>query len=146
MIIPDVNLLLYAANRHSPFHIEARRWWQRALQGTTQVGLCAPVIFAYVRLTTHPKIFVQPVSVEQAFRHVENWLSFPTTQWLVPDDSHSARVKSLLIKTGTGGNLVTDAQIAAYGQQYNGTICSADLDFSRFRVKWLNPLSPNKAA
>jgi len=142
MIIPDVNLLLYAADSLSPFHAEARKWWQRTLQGTTSVGLCAPVIFGYVRLITHPKIFSQHVSVEHAFGHIENWMSFPTAQWLIPDDSHADRVKSLLINTGTGGNLVTDAQIAAYGQQYNGTICSADLDFSRFRVKWLNPLSP----
>ena len=47
----------------------------------------------------------------------------------------------LLLETGTGGNLVTDAQIAAYAQQYNATICSADSDFRRFDVKWLNPLA-----
>jgi uncharacterized protein len=142
MIIPDVNLLLYATDRQSPFHHEARKWWQATLQGNAQVGFCAPVVFAFVRLATHPKIFIHPLAIDQAFAYVENWMGFPTAQWLVPDDSHPARVKSLLLKAGIGGNLVTDAQIAAYGQQYNGTICSADLDFSRFRVKWLNPLSP----
>jgi hypothetical protein len=146
MIIPDVNLLLYASDHQSPFHNEARKWWQATLHGNTQIGFCAPVIFAFVRLATHPKIFLRPLSVEQAFAHVENWIQFPTAQWLVPDDSHLARVKALLLKAGTGGDLVTDAQVAAYSQQYNGTVYSADLDFSRFRVKWLNPLSFTKAA
>jgi toxin-antitoxin system PIN domain toxin len=146
MIIPDVNLLLYGANRQSPFHSASRTWWQGALQGTSQIGLCEPVIFGYVRVSTHPKIFAHPLSPEEAFSHVENWMGFSTVQWLIPDDSHLARVKALLLKASAGGDLVTDAQIAAYGQQYNGTICSADLDFSRFRVKWLNPLAPNKAA
>jgi predicted nucleic acid-binding protein len=82
------------------------------------------------------------LSVEQAFAHVENWMESPVAQWLEPDFSHLDRVKSLLREVGTGGNLVTDAQIAAYGQQYNATICSADSDFRRFRVKWLNPLAP----
>jgi len=142
MIIPDTNLLLYAANRQSPFYHDARKWWLSSLEGSYPVGLCEPVAFAYVRLITNPKLFINHLSVEKAFEDLENWLSFPTAQWLVPDDSHLERVKSLLIKTETAGNLVTDAQIAAYGQQYNGTIYSTDLDFSRFQVKWFNPLSP----
>jgi len=141
MVIPDVNLLLYAADSQSRFHAGARNWWHRTLRGSVSVGLCAPVIFGYVRLITSPRVVSQPISVEQAFSHVDNWLSFPSAQWLVPDDTHVGRVKSFLIQAGTGGNLVTDAQIAAFGEQYRGTICSADLDFRRFRVKWLNPLA-----
>jgi toxin-antitoxin system PIN domain toxin len=140
MIIPDVNLLLYATDDLSPFHASARRWWQHSLQGTTSVGLCETVIFSYVRLTANPRIFSSPLSVGQAFSRVENWASFPSVQWLVPDDSHVARVKALLLKSGAGGNLVADAQIAALAQQYNGTVYSADLDFGRFDVKWSNPL------
>jgi predicted nucleic acid-binding protein len=92
-------------------------------------------------MVTNPKILTDPVSVEQAFAYLENWLQYPSTQWLEPDHSHLDRVKSILLQAGTGGNLVTDAQIAAYGQQYHATICSADLHFSRFNVKWLNPLA-----
>jgi toxin-antitoxin system PIN domain toxin len=141
MLIPDINLLLHAAFRQSPSHHESRTWWQGTLRGSQPVGLCAPVIFGYIRLSTKPKIFDQALSVEQAFADVENWLQFPMTQWLEPDQSHLDRVKSLLLEVGTGGNLVQDAQIAAYAQQYNATICSADADFRRFRVKSLNPLA-----
>jgi toxin-antitoxin system PIN domain toxin len=142
MLIPDVNVLLDATFHQSASHHESRSWWQGTLQGSQPVGLCPPVIFGYVRLSTNPGIFDRALSVQQAFADVENWLEYPTTQWLEPDHFHLERVKSLLVDVGTGGNLVTDAQIAAYGQQYNATICSADSDFGRFHVKWLNPLSP----
>jgi uncharacterized protein len=141
MLIPDLNLLLNATNRHSLSYHESRTWWQGALLGSQPIGLCAPVTFGYIRLITNSKIFDQSLSVQEAFADVENWLDSPNTQWLEPDHSHLARVKELLLEAGTGGNLVTDAQIAAYAQQYNGTVCSADVDFRRFRVKWHNPLS-----
>jgi len=141
MLIPDVNLLLYATNRRSPSHSDSQKWWHNVLNGSIQVGLCAPVLFAYVRMATNPRIFTHPISVEQAFAYVENWMDHTIVQWLEPDHSHLTRVKTLLLEAGTGGNLVTDAQIAAYGLQYNATICSADFHFSRFQVKWHNPLS-----
>jgi uncharacterized protein len=133
--------LLHATNRQSRSHRESRTWWQSTLLGSQPVGLCAPVVFGYIRLATNPKILDQPVSVQEAFTHVKTWLEYSSAQWLEPDHSHLERVKTLLLEAGTGGNLVTDAQIAAYAQQYNGTVCSADVDFRRFRVKWLNPLS-----
>jgi toxin-antitoxin system PIN domain toxin len=141
MIIPDVNLLLYAADRRCLLYDKSREWWQSALRGPEQVGLCAPVVFGFVRLATNPKICGSPLTINQAFAQVDNWMEFPVALWLEPDTSHLDRVKTLLLKLGTGGNLVTDAQIAAYGQQYHATICSADLHFSRFDVKWLNPLA-----
>ena len=141
MLIPDVNLLLQAMFRESATHRESRTWWQEALLGSQPVGLCAPVIFGYIRLSTKPQIFGQALTVQQAFADVENWMEFPVAEWLEPDHLHLERVKAFLVEAGTGGNLVTDAQIAAYAQQYNATICSADSDFRRFAVKWLNPLS-----
>jgi toxin-antitoxin system PIN domain toxin len=144
MIIPDANLLLYATNSQSPFYEEARSWWKTTLEGTRQVGFCGPAIFSFIRVSTHPGVYLHPLSVEQAFDFVDNWTTFPQVQWLIPDDNHLSRVKSLLLKAGTGGNLVTDAQIAAYGEQYDATVYSADLDFMRFRVKWHNPLPGQK--
>jgi toxin-antitoxin system PIN domain toxin len=144
MLIPDVNILLNAAFRQSASHPECRAWWQGALQGSQPVGLCAPAIFGYVRLSTKSSIFSEALSVQRAFADVENWMEFPVVQWLEPDSTHLERVKGFLSEAGTGGNLVTDAQIAAYAQQYNATVCTADSDFRRFDVKYLNPLAPRR--
>ena len=141
MLIPDVNLLVYAINRNNPHHRDSFAWLRTTLQGSAQTGFCAPVVFAFVRIVTNPKIIPYPLTVDIAFSLVEEWLAAPNSQWLEPDHSHLERVKTLLLETGPGGNLVADAQIAAYAQQYNATICSADSDFRRFDVKWLNPLA-----
>ncbi len=141
MLIPDANLLVYAINRNNPDHRDSFAWLRRTLQGSAQTGFCAPVVFAFVRIASNPKIVPHPLTVDIACSLVENWLAAPNSQWLEPDHSHFERVKALLLDVGTGRNLVADAQIAAYGQQYNATICSANSDFRRFDVKWLNPLA-----
>ena len=48
MIVPDVNLLLYAFNSGSPHYDAARRWWERLVNGTEQVGLPWAVIISIV--------------------------------------------------------------------------------------------------
>lgn len=34
MILPDVNLLVYAYNTDAPWHQQARRWWEICLDGS----------------------------------------------------------------------------------------------------------------
>ena len=50
MIVPDVNLLLYAFNSGSPHYNAARRWWEGLVNGTEQVGLPWAVIISFIRL------------------------------------------------------------------------------------------------
>ena len=57
MIIPDTNLLLYAYDRASPFHTEAKRWCEHVMSGPEPLVLIPSVIFGFVRIATHPKIF-----------------------------------------------------------------------------------------
>lgn len=141
MIIPDTNLLLYTTDRESLSHLKSQHWWNSTLQESKPVGLCAPAAFGYLRIVTNPRICRGAVTVQEAFAFVENWLSYPSVQWLEPDHVHLSRVKSLLMDLGTAGNLVPDAQIAAYAQQYNGVIYTADSDFKKFHgVRWKNPL------
>jgi predicted nucleic acid-binding protein len=48
----------------------------------------------------------------------------------------------LLDAAGTGGNLCTDAMIAALASERGGCIHSNDRDFNRFpHIAWRNPLS-----
>lgn len=142
MILPDANLLLHALNVDSTHHAASRKWWKGLLEGDKEVGLCSVVIFAFVRISTHRAAFPHPLSVEAAFDHVENWLSFPSVFWIdtVKEDLGVAR--RLLKAAGTGGNLVTDAQIAAISLRLGATIHTADTDFGRFpKIRWKNPLT-----
>lgn len=142
MILPDVNLLLYTVNRDSPDHEAAFNWWSDLLHSGTPVGLYSGVAFAFIRLSTNRRVFAQPLTVDQAFAYLNNWLSFSVTRWVDAELQDVQVAESLLRSAGTGGNLVSDAQIATAAIRLNGTVHSADADFGRFDgVKWRNPLS-----
>ncbi len=141
MILPDVNLLLFAVNSESPDHKQAVSWWKALVTGSEPVGLLPVVVFAFVRLATNRKVFPRPLSVTEAFDYIENWLEFPMVSWMEPGMGDLSVAKSLLLEAGTGAKLVTDAQIAAVAVRLKATVHSADADFGRFPfVKWVNPL------
>lgn len=142
MIIPDANLLLYAYDSESPFHKPAAKWWSGLLSAEEPVGLCPVVLFSFLRLATHPKVYDHPLTVREAVIRIESWLERPNTRVLYPGPQHLPQVCALLAAAGTAGNLVSDAQIAALALEYGATIHSADTDFTRFKgLKWRNPLA-----
>ena len=141
MIIPDANLLLYAYDEASPFHTRAKSWWSECLSGTEPVGLVAVVLFAFIRIGTNPKIFELPLSVAEATRHVQEWIDAPPTEFLSVAHEDVNQALAWLTEEGAGGNLTTDAQIAAVAKRHRAHVHTADTDFSRFRdVRWYNPL------
>lgn len=141
MIVPDTNLLIYAYDSTSPHHDKARNWWEGTLSGSEPVGLPCIVILAFVRLMTHPSINHNPLHVERAQEVVTNWLSQPYCRILPTTADTMNRFFKLTGKVGIGGNLCTDAMIAATAMEYGGTIHSNDRDFDRFEgIEWFNPL------
>lgn len=141
MIIPDVNLLLYAYDEASPFHTRAKSWWSNCLSGSEPVGLVAAVLFAFIRIGTNPKVFEMPFSVAEATRHVQEWLEAPPTEFLAVARADVDQALAWLTEAGAGGNLTTDAQIAAVAKRHRAHVHTADTDFSRFQgVRCENPL------
>ncbi|VVM04944.1 TA system VapC family ribonuclease toxin [Methylacidimicrobium tartarophylax] len=141
MIIPDVNLLIYAYDQTSELHGATRRWWEATLRGEERVGIPWIVALAFVRLTTHPMLNQNPMTVRQAREAVESWLLLDHVALLAPGAITFSCFFDLLEEAGTGGNLTTDAMIAALALEHGGRIHSNDRDFSRFRkIIWENPL------
>lgn len=133
MIVPDVNLLIYAYDPDSPFHERATTWWTSCLSGREAVGLTHVTLFAFVRISTQRQIFEYPLSLEEAFGHLNSWLGRSVARVLLPDVGHVEGVAGLLRAAGgAGGNLVTDAQIAELAIAHNGVVHTADHDFRRF--------------
>ena len=142
MIIPDINLLLYAYDSDSPFHAKAAAWWQDCLSGTEPVRLPQVVVFGFVRIATNARVFQNPMTPAEASGHVRSWLSQPFAQILEPGPDHTNQVLNLLEKLGTAGNLVTDAQIAALALEHGAVLHTADTDFLRFPgLRWFNPIT-----
>lgn len=143
MIVPDVNLLVYAYNADAPLHQRAKDWWEDALSRTERpVGLDWVVMLGFVRLMTHPAVLENPLRPEQATAPLAEWLAQPHVEVLQPGPRHLQIFESLLVGTGVAGNLSTDAHLAALAIEHKAELHSNDRDFGRFPgLRWRNPLS-----
>ena len=132
MIVPDLNLLLYAHADAFQLHDPAREWWETLLSSDTEVGVAPVVASGFVRLTTSRRVLDPPVQTEAAVATVESWLAQPHVRMLSTDQAHFEATAALLRAMGTASNLTTDAQIAAHAQLSSGTVATHDTDFARF--------------
>ena len=133
MIVPDANLLLYAYDTQSPHHTAAADWWSATMSGSETVGLTYPTLFAFVRIATNPRVYERPMTLDSASGHLRSWLDRKVSRVLPPPPTHTDDVLGLLEAAGSsGGNLVTDAQIAALARTHHATVHTADHDFRRF--------------
>jgi toxin-antitoxin system PIN domain toxin len=140
--LADVNLLLYAYDSRSPRHSPARHWLEQALSGAETVGLAWNVLLGFIRLSTRPAVVEHPFSVEEAIGLVESWLAQPCTTMVHPTERHAVLLRELLAPLGTAGNLTSDAHLAALAIEHGATLCSCDVDFSRFAgLRWVDPLA-----
>lgn len=141
MICPDVNLLLYASFSAFPRHQPAKSWWNRTLSSAQSVSLGHVVIMGFIRIATNARVFAAPLTIDRAIRVVDGWLAQPNVKLIAPSESHWDHYKIMLTKGTVGGNLTTDAHIAALALDYGLVVYSTDTDFARFpKVKWINPL------
>jgi len=141
MICPDINLLLYATFKTYPEHEKAKAWWDNILSSSQTIAFGHVVILGFIRISTHPRIFTRPLKIREAIEVVDGWLAQPNTAIISPADGHWEHLKSMLLSGNTGGNLTTDAHIAALAADYGLVIHSNDADFARFPdVKCVNPL------
>ncbi|MCZ6672200.1 MAG: PIN domain-containing protein [Verrucomicrobia bacterium] len=142
MIIPDVNVLVFAHNEGSSFHLKASKWWENALNGDIPILLPHICVNGFVRIMTHPRILEEPLTVAEALEMADVWLESDCVALLPPGMRHYFFYKQLLLKIGVGGKLTTDAYIAAMALENQATVFSNDSDFSRFSgLKWKNPIN-----
>ena len=141
MIIPDLNLLLYAYSTEDPGHIAARDWWISLLSGEETIGIPLAISVGFIRLATNPSIVSPPMRSDQAVALVKEWFRSPRTIHLDSGVNHFDHLKQCLNAAGRAGRLVTDAHIAALALDHDAEIHSADQDFGLFpNVRWRNPL------
>ena len=142
MILPDVNLLVYAYNSDAPDHARARSWWEDCLSGTATVGLAWTVMLGFVRVMTSRRILTDPMLPAEAFGHVRSWLEQPQAQIVHPGGRHLELVEQLITSAGAAGELMTDAHLAALAIELGAELHSNDADFARFPgLRWHNPLA-----
>lgn len=141
MIVPDVNVLVYAARADAERHAEYRAWVVGAMRGAEAVGLSELVLSGVVRVLTHPRIFDPPMRLTDALAYVAALRAQPRAVALRPGDRHW-EIFAELCRTGDArGNLVADAYHAALAIEVGAEFVTTDRDFARFPgLKWKSPL------
>lgn len=141
MIVPDINLVVYAYNEEAPHHSRARDWWQELMSGPTPVAIPWVVVLGFVRLVTHPSVLTVPLPPEQALDRVSDWFEQEHVIGLDPGPRHLRILRDLFRATGVAGGLTTDTQLAAIAIEHGAELHSNDRDFERFPgLRLRNPL------
>lgn len=141
MKLPDVNLLLYTADESSPHHARARSWLEEALSGSEEIGFAWLALLGFIRISTNPAAFANTLSPTRAFEFIESWLDQPIAIVVHPTHLHAATLRRLLEPLGMGGNVTSDAHLAALAIEHGAEFCSHDTDFARFDgLRWTDPM------
>jgi toxin-antitoxin system PIN domain toxin len=141
MKLVDANLLIYAVNSDLAHHPKARHWLEGQLSDGASVGLPWVVVLAFLRICTSARVFERPLTGAEAMAIMDDWLSRPGVRTIAPGPHHWPVLRELIAASGTAGNLITDAHIAALAIEHGAVVYSADNDFKRFAgVRHVNPL------
>lgn len=141
MILVDANLLLFAYNPRAPEHDISRRWLEDALSGTALVRFAWVTLWAFLRISTNPRVFDHPLSMQEAEDIVASWLEQPCAGIVEPEERHWEILRTLTRDGKTRGPLVMDAVLAALAIEHGATLFTTDRDFARFAgLSWTDPL------
>lgn len=132
MRIVDTSVLLPAVRPSLPHHAVARAALEAAINGERPVGLTWVVVNAFLRLTTKPGLFERPLTIDEAWELVDGWREHPNVRVVQETEEHARLWSELLRGAGTGGDLTTDAWIAAVAISHGASVSALDSDFGRF--------------
>jgi toxin-antitoxin system PIN domain toxin len=140
MILPDVNILIYANRQDVPQHAVCRAWLQSIVDGPTHFGISRLALSAFVRVTTNARAYRNPNTLEEAFRFCDALLARPHCQIVEPGERHWDIFKRLCDEADIRGPRVTDAWFAALAIEWGCEWITLDRDFARFPgLKWSAP-------
>ncbi len=135
MIALDTNILVYARREETPFHREALTLLTELAEGDLPWALLWPVVYEYVRVVTHPRVFSSPSPVADVVEDLVALARSPSVVLLGEGSSHLSIFERTVLSSDVQGNLVHDAHIAALALEHGiSDFLSCDRDFTRFRL------------
>lgn len=144
MVVVDTNVLVYAADADSPFHRPCRDWIERRRQRADAWYCTWPIVYEFLRVTTHPRVMRQPWKSTQAWEFVVALLAAPGLGMLVPTLRHADVAGQVLAELPhIAGNILHDAHTAILMREHGvRQVCTRDTDFHRFPfVEVVDPLA-----
>ena len=132
MLMPDVNVLVYAHREDEARHESYASWLKTVIDGPEPFALSVLVAVAFIRIVTHPRIYADPTPLPVALAVIEQIAAHPRCRLASPAASHLDDVARLCRATGATGKLVADAQHAALAIAEGSIWVTRDGDFADF--------------
>jgi hypothetical protein len=142
VFVVDTNVLVYAADADSPQHTRCRALLERWRLQAAAWYMTWGIIYEFLRITTHPRVFRSPWSAGKAWAFVEAVLDAPALALLIPTERHSRVAAEVIAEVPhLAGNLMHDVTTAVLMREHGiRRIYTRDTDFHRF--PFLEPLDP----
>ena len=140
MILPDVNVLIYAFRADSADHERYRTWLEQIVNEPAAYGISPQVLASVARICTHPRIYVRPSTADEVFAFCDVLLSQPHVTIVSPGARHWPLFQGLCRESKATGNLVQDAWNAAIAIEAGCEWITTDRDYARFKgLNWRSP-------
>lgn len=141
MVLPDVNVLVYAHREDTDDHERYRDWLVELLDSPRAYGLSDLVVSGFLRVVTHPRVFREPSPLEDALAFAAEIRDRPGRVPVEPGPRHWGIFTDLVERVGARGNLVPDAWFAALAIESGCQWVTTDRDYARFpELDWRHPL------
>jgi uncharacterized protein len=134
VLVVDTNVLVYAADADSPFHQPCRDWLARQRARPDAWYATWPILYEFLRITTHPRVMRRPWTVKAAWQFAAALLASPGLSVLVQTQRHAEVAEAVISELPhLSGNVVHDTHTAILMREHGvSRICTRDTDFSRF--------------
>lgn len=140
MLLPDVNILVYAYREDAPGHPRFREWLEDLVNGDQAYCMSDIVLSGFLRVVTHSAVFNPPSPIDDALAFVEDVRRQPNCVVLAPGARHWEIFARLCQRSGVRGNLVPDAYLAALAIESGSEWITMDGDYARFPgLRWRRP-------
>jgi uncharacterized protein len=140
LILPDVNVLVYAFRPDAENHAAYRTWLESVVSGEAAYGISLQVLSGVIRITTHPRVFAHPDPLADVLAFAKVLLDQPHCQIIEPGPRHWGIFTRLCQSANAKGNLVPDAWLAALAIESGCEWITCDRDYARFTgLQWRPP-------
>jgi len=143
VFVIDTNILIYAADRDSPYHEVCREQLERWRRQPAPAFLTWSICYEFLRVTSHPRVFHRPWPITEGWKFLNAVLAPAGVALLEPTGRHRAVLEQTLTELpDLQGNLVHDLHIAVLMREHGvSRIVTRDTDFHRFQfLTVLDPL------
>jgi hypothetical protein len=145
VVVVDTNVLVYAADADSSFHVACRDWLEDRRPRPDAWYVTWPILYEFLRVTTHPRVMRRPWTTPAAWTFVTALLAAPGLGVLVPTRRHADVATEVIAEfPDLAGNLLHDTHTAVLMREHGiRQVCTRDADFHRFPfLEVVDPLRP----